>query len=84
MACYLYSSRACALVSFSLDNFRHGHAELVLDENDFAPSDLTVVDVNVDRLADLAVEFEHGAGAELEQFADFKKTKKPCTGFLPA
>ena len=62
-----------ALVLFGLDDFRHGHAELVLDQHDFAARDQAVVDVDIDRLADLAVEFEHGAGAELEQVAD-----RPC------
>ena len=58
------------LVSFGLDDFRHGHAELVLDQHHLAARDQAVVDVDVDRLADLAVELQHGAGAELEQVAD--------------
>src|SRR3982751_46370 len=56
--------------SFRLDHFRHGHAELFLDQHDFAARDQPVVDVDVDRLADLAVEFEHGAGPKLEEIAD--------------
>src|ERR1043166_4299123 len=54
-----------------LDDFRHGDAELVLDEDNFAAGDETVVDVDVDGLADLAVELEHLAGPEFEQVAYF-------------
>ena len=54
-------------VPFRLDDFRHGHAELVLDQHDFAARDQAVVDVDVDRLADLAVELEHGAGPSLSR-----------------
>src|ERR1041385_5633632 len=58
------------MLPLRLDDFRHGHAKLVLDENDLAARDQTVVDVDVDGFADLAVELEHGAGAEAQQFAD--------------
>ena len=58
------------LVAFGLDDFRHGHAELVLDQHHFAARHQAVVDVDVDGLADAAVEFEHGAGPELQQLAD--------------
>src|SRR5580658_3275786 len=56
---------------FRLDDFRHRYAELFFDQNDLAASDQAVVDVDVDRFADLAVEFEHCAGAELEEIVDF-------------
>src|SRR5580698_1946223 len=56
---------------FRLDDFRHRYAELFFDQNDLAASDQAVVDVDVDRLADLAVKFEHRTGAELEQIVDF-------------
>ena len=49
---------------------RHGDAELVFDQNHFAARHQPVVDVDVDGLADAAVEFEHRAGPELQQFAD--------------
>src|SRR5579859_5487699 len=52
------------------DDFRHGDAELFFDQHDFAARHQAVVDVDVDGLADLAVELEHGAGAEFEQIAD--------------
>src|SRR6185437_2526549 len=58
------------MLPLRLDDFRHGHAELVLDENDLAARDQTVVDVDIDGFADLAVELEHGARAEAQQFAD--------------
>ena len=64
-------SRMARLLNFfRLDDFRHRHAELVLDQHHFAARDQAVVDVDVDRLADLAVELQHGAGPELEQLAD--------------
>src|SRR3954469_13576651 len=59
-----------SLTSFSLDHLGHGHAELFFDQHDFAARDQPVVDVDVDRLADLAVEFQHGARAETQQIAD--------------
>jgi len=52
------------------DDFRHGHAEPVLDEDDLAARDKAVVDIDVDRLADLAVELDDGTAAELEELAD--------------
>src|SRR5204862_2400338 len=61
--------RMCS-TPFRLDDFRHGHAELFLDQHDFAACDQPVVDVDVDRLADLAIELQHGAGSELQQLAD--------------
>src|SRR5580704_16240198 len=59
-----------ALGTFGLDDFRHGHAELVFHQNHLTPRHQPVVDVDVDGLADAAVEFEHGAGSELQQLAD--------------
>src|SRR5215471_2460866 len=53
------------------DDFGHGYAELVLDEDDFAAGDEAVVDIDVDRFAHLAIELEHGAGTKIEQVADF-------------
>src|SRR5690606_25373410 len=53
-----------------LDDFGHGDAELVLDEDDFAARDQSVIDINVDSLAGPAVEFENGAGAGFQEFAD--------------
>src|SRR5215212_7615585 len=53
-----------------LDHFGHRHAELLLDQHDFAARNEAVIDVDVDRLAHLAVELEHGAGAEPQQVAD--------------
>src|SRR5713226_1005982 len=59
-----------SLVSFRLDDFRHGDTEFFFHQHDFAARDQAVVDVDVDRLADLAVELEHRARSELEQLAD--------------
>src|SRR5689334_452795 len=58
-----------ASVALGLDDFGHSHAELVLDQHHLAARHQAVVDVDVDRLADLAVELEHCAGAEIEQLA---------------
>src|SRR6476620_8261028 len=63
-------ARAVVLSAFRLDDFRHGDAELVFHQHDFAARHQPVVDVDVDRLADLAVELQDGAGPELEQLAD--------------
>src|SRR5207302_448794 len=62
--------RDSASTALRLDDFGHGHAELVLDQHHLAAGDQAVVDIDVDGLADLAVELEHRAGAELEQLAD--------------
>src|SRR6266849_1958258 len=56
--------------AFRLDNFRHGHAKLVFHQYHLAARHQPVVDVDVDGFADAAVEFEHGAGPELQQLAD--------------
>src|ERR1044072_3540841 len=58
------------LTAFRLDDFRHGHAELVFHQNHLAARHQAIVDVDVDGFPDAAVELQHGAGAELEQFAD--------------
>src|SRR3954452_23798891 len=64
-------ARAVAtLMAFRLDDFRHGHAEFVFHQHDFAARHQPVVDIDVDRFTDAAVEFEHGAGTELQQLAD--------------
>src|ERR1700736_5340489 len=55
---------------FGLDDFRHGHAKLVFHQHHLATRHQAVVDVDVDGLADAAIEFEHGAGPEFEEFAD--------------
>src|SRR3954454_5215301 len=56
--------------AFRLDDFRHGDAELVFHQHDFAPCHQAVVDVDIDGFADAAVELEHRAGAELQKLAD--------------
>jgi hypothetical protein len=58
------------IIAFRLDDFRHRHAKLVFDQHHFTARHQPVVDVNVDGFADTAVEFEHRAGSELQQFAD--------------
>src|SRR5450755_287900 len=58
------------LGAFRLDDFRHGHAKLVFHQNHFAARHQPVVDIDVDCFADAAIEFEHGAGPEFQQFAD--------------
>src|SRR5262249_2615478 len=77
VSCSCQSRPFCAVVvvpdasaAIHLDDFRHGHAELVLDQHDFAARHQAVVDVDVDGFADTAVQFQHGAGAELQEFAD--------------
>src|SRR5688572_9361033 len=55
---------------FRFDDFSHGHAKLVLNQNHFATRDQAIVDVDVDGFADLAVEFEHGPGADFQELPD--------------
>src|SRR3984885_4695846 len=61
--------RCKMLAAFRLDDFRHGHAELVFHQNHFAARHQPVVDIDVDGLTDAAVELEYGAGSELQQLA---------------
>src|SRR6476659_2403740 len=75
ISCSSVRARLCArsqnrLVAFRLDDFRHGHAKLVFHQHDFTARHQAVVDVDVDRFTDASVEFEYGAGAELEKLAD--------------
>src|SRR5437868_15503402 len=59
-----------ALGAVGLDDFRHRHAETLVDDDDLAARHQAVVDVDVDRSADLAVELDDGAAAELQELAD--------------
>src|SRR5664279_260095 len=68
-ACYARIAKK-ASGAFRLDDFRHGHAKLVFHQNHLATRHQPVVDVDVDGFADAAIEFEHGAGSELQQLAD--------------
>src|SRR6185312_9085622 len=45
MVLFLYTSR----LTIGLDDFRHGHAETLIDDDDFAACHEPVVDVDVDR-----------------------------------
>src|SRR3979490_283255 len=65
-----YARIVKTLGAFRLDDFRHGHAKLVFHQNHFAARHQPIVDVDVDRFADAAIELEHGTGPELQQFAD--------------
>jgi hypothetical protein len=47
------AARWPASIPLRLDDFRHGHAELILDQHHFAAGDQTVVDMGVDGFADL-------------------------------
>src|SRR5581483_353622 len=71
MASFLHACGSQSSVLLRLDDFGHGYAKLVLDQDDFAAGDQPVVDVDVDRLADLAVEFDHRSRSQLEKFTDF-------------
>src|SRR3979409_1388128 len=51
--------------AFRLDDFRHGHAELVFHQNHFAARHQAVIDIDIDGFADAAVELQYGAGTEL-------------------
>src|ERR1700681_1429494 len=58
------------LGAFRLDDFPHGYAELVFNQNHLAARTQPVVNVDVDGFADAAIELELGAGPELQQLAD--------------
>src|SRR3954454_5663330 len=60
-----------ASVSVAFDDFRHGDAKLLFDQYHFTARHQAIVDVDVDRLTDLAIELEHGAGPELQHLAHF-------------
>src|SRR5580765_4275259 len=60
-----------SLSPLGFDDFGHGDAEAILDEDDFAAGDETVVDVNIDGFADLAVELDDHAAAEFQQLRHF-------------
>jgi len=49
-----------ALVSLTFDDFGHGHAKPVFDDDNFAARNQSVININVDGFPDLAVEFDHG------------------------
>src|SRR5712664_1861988 len=63
-----YRDRASG--AFRLDDFRHGYAKLVFHQHYLAARHQPVVDIDVDGFADATIEFEHGTGPELQQFAD--------------
>src|ERR1700681_2137157 len=58
-----------ASAAIRLDDFRHGDAELLLDQHHFAARNQAVVHVDVDRFADPAVELQHRAGDKIEEIA---------------
>src|SRR5438270_5099021 len=64
-----YPAARCS-APLRLDHFGHRDAQLLLDQHDFTARDEAIVDVDVDCLADLAVELEHSTGAEPQQVAD--------------
>ena len=67
----LNRQNACsAKLQSPLDDFRHGHAEPLVDQHHLAACDKAVVDQDVDRLADAAIELEHRARRELQKVAD--------------
>jgi hypothetical protein len=54
-------------------------AQRVVDQHDFAAGDQAIVDEDVDRLADAAIELDHGARGQVEQLADrHAGTAKHC------
>src|SRR6185436_13614923 len=59
------------LRALALDDFRHGDAEAILDQHHFAAGDETVVDVDVDGFADLAVELDDHPGRQLQELRHF-------------
>src|SRR3954470_19567335 len=61
-------------LTFRFDDLSHGDAKLhIIDHHDFAAGDQAVVDIDIDRLAELAVKLDHGTAPELEQLADLHR-----------
>ena len=52
-----------SLVAVGLDDFGHRYAKALLYDDDLAPRDKSIIDVYVDRFADLPVEFHDSAAA---------------------
>ena len=50
-----------------LDDFSHRDAKALIDHHNLAARDEAVVDIDVDRFADLAVQFKHRAAREAQQ-----------------
>src|SRR3546814_608235 len=55
------------------DDLGHRHAEAVVDHDHFSTRDEPVVYVDVDGLADLAVELDHRPAAQLQELADLHR-----------
>ena len=62
-------SSTSALGPVGFDDFGHRHAKPLVDDDNLAARHQAVVYVNVDRLADLAVELDDGASTKLEELA---------------
>src|SRR3546814_6197407 len=56
-----------AAAAIGLDDLRHGDAEVLFHHDHLTTGDQPVVHVDVDRLADLAVELDDGAAARSEE-----------------
>ena len=54
------------LLPIGLDDFRHGDAETVFENHDFTTRNQTIIDVNVDCLTNLTVEFHDRAAPQLQ------------------
>jgi hypothetical protein len=61
---------AASRCPIGLDDLRHGHTKTaVVHHHHLATRDQAVVDVDVDRFAELAVQFDHRAAAKFQQLA---------------
>src|SRR5215470_1282180 len=67
---YLSIAASPALGAIRFDDFRHGHAELLFDQHDFAARDQPVVHIDVDRLADTPIELQHCTRGEIKKVSD--------------
>src|SRR5215470_7923396 len=67
---YLSISASPALGAIRFYDFRHGHAELLFDQHDFAARDQPVVHIDVDRLADTPIELQHCTRGEIKKVSD--------------
>ena len=60
------------MVAATADHLDHAHAEILIDNHDFAPRDESVVHKDVNRLAGEPVELDHGARTEAQDLRHLK------------
>ena len=55
-------------MSIVFNNLSHGHRKAIFNHNNFAPGNQTVVDINIDGLADFGVQFNERPDTQFHKF----------------